>query len=660
MSVLLVAAIVGCQRAPEPAAVHHDDKRAPPVEPEGAEPTGKEPLAPVPRRPGEPAAEAVTRGPFRHFDAGGGFRLPGTIVAVELRSFASLMDAALSVADAVQPGIGMMLRQVIAGGAGFDDYDRLKSSLGEKPAALLILNPEVHPGLLVCAFGVEDGEVTPEFVVKVAKVMGLDFRKEPGGFSVEVRPGVRLFFRLVVRDDGKSWAVGALGPQEGLGTLDAAVEALRAGRVPRAPAGGDHLAAHVDMVELRKAFGARINQGLMMMRAILGADPRIGQSPVLGRLMQELATALDETVKGFDGFAISLKISPEAVEITQRMRPAAGSVFEPLAEKPQHARWTVADILPPEAPMAVVMRIDEETLQPLAEALVKGVLRAASGGEPDAGRIDDILGLFSKVFGDGLESAVAIADYSAQGPVTIGAATTDFEVYRAMQRQMLEFMSLFDDIWKDLGIQMKVDYQPDVGRLDGRPVDRMVTSIEAAGPNAAMMEQALAQFGGQMGTAAEFVGTPEGVIYATGKEPRKLLEEALKRRRETAGFEGTGWATASAALRKLLERAPERTWCAGEVRLGAYLAIAMRSTAQNMPIQFPDTAVLTENDPPLAFWVAAEGGEIVSRFRVPVVSVKNLVTFFKQFAMQFVPQSRPPAVKDEFEFKDEGFDDEGW
>ena len=491
--------------------------------------------------------------------------------------------------------------------------------------------------------------------------MGLDFREEPGGFSVEMRPGARFFFRLVVGHDDTSWAVGALQPgerpQEGSGTLDAAVEALRAGHVPRAPAGGDHVAAHVDMVELRKAFGAQINQGLMMMRGALGTAPQIRQSPVLGRLMQEYATALGETVKGFDGFAMSLKMSPEAVQITQWMKPAAGSVFEPLAEKPQGAKWTVADIVPPGAPLAVAMRIDEGALQPLGEALVKGFMRAASGGEPDAEKIDDILGLFSKVLADEVESVAAITGYSLLGPVMVGAATTDFEVYRAVQKEMLEFMSLFDEAWEAFGFTMKMEYQENAGRLEGLPVDRVVSTIEAAGPNAAIMEQALAQFGGRMGTTAEYVGTPQGVIYASGEEPRKLLEGALKRRRETAGFEGTGWPTASAALKKLLERAPERTWCAGEVRLGAYFAMAMRSAAQNVPIQLPDTAVLAEDDPPLAFWVAAEGGEIVSRCRVPVVSAKNLVTFFTQLMNRM--QSGPPAVEEDFEFKDEGFDDEG-
>ena len=91
------------------------------------------------------------------------------------------------------------------------------------------------------------------------------------------------------------------------------------------------------------------------------------------------------------------------------------------------------------------------------------------------------------------------------------------------------------------------------------------------------------------------------------------------------------------------------------MRLGAYFAMALKSVAKNLPIKLPDTAVLTGNDPPLAFWVAADGGEIVSRGRVPVVSVKNLVSFFTRFGMQF----RPPAGDEDFEFKDEDFDDGG-
>ena len=48
-------------------------------------------------------------------------------------------------------------------------------------------------------------------------------------------------------------------------------------------------------------------------------------------------------------------------------------------------------------------------------------------------------------------------------------------------------------------------------------------------------------------------------------------------------------------------------------------------------------------------------GDIVSRGRVPVVSVRNLVTFFTQLGMQF----RAPAGDEDFEFKDEDFDDGG-
>ena len=650
-SALLVAATVGCQATlveereaagrPEPIV----EEPALPAEPEEPEPPAVAEPVVVPEDIQEEPAAREPRG----------FSLPGTLVTIETWSPGAVLEAVAEVAGAVQPGVGMMMRQLVAMQAGCNSYEELKSLLVNKPATFLILNPAAHHGWIACAIGAEDADFPPELVVKAAGMRGLAVRPEGGDFLIEAAPEQAFVFRLV---DG--WLVGAMSRE----TLNVAAEAVEAGAVPRGPADGNHVTARVNVVEIRKAYGIELDQALTQMRAVFAVGPQAAENPVLGRFMDEYVMALAGIVGGLDEYILSLKLSAEAVEITQRLKPTAGGVFDPLAKRPGAARWTVCDVLPRDAPLSVAMRLDYEAFRPLAEALLKGLLRVAAVEEDDAERLRDLLATIERDLA-GAESVFAVTKYTAAGVTGIGATTTDFETYRGMQRQGIECVSLLDELWEALEFEMKMEYQADAGRLEGRPVDRMVTSVQPVGPNAEAMEEAMLQFGGESRSVMEFVGTPEGVIYASGDAPRKSLEEAIERRRQSAAFEGKGWATASAELRKLLERAPDRTWCAGEMRLGAYVAMVLAAMAQNAPGGLPDATALTENDPPVAFWLAAEGGGIVSSARIPIVSVKNVVTFFMQFkgAMGGGDVEVQEEDFDDFDFDfegGEGKDEEAW
>jgi hypothetical protein len=596
-----------------------------------------------------------------------GFSLPGTLVAIETWSPGAVLEAAADVAGAVQPGVGMIMRQLVAMQGGCNSYEELKSLLVNKPATFLILDPAAHHGSIACVFGAEEADFPPELVAKVAGMRGLAVRpvgsttlsgqrgEEGGDFLIETAPEQAFVFRLV---DG--WLVGAMSRE----TLDVAARAVEEGAVPRGPVDGNHVTARVNVVELRKAYGIEIDQALTQMRAVITMNPQAAESPALGRFMDEYVTALAGILGGFDEYILSLKLSAEAVEITQRAKPTAGGVFAPLASGPKAARWTVCDVLPRGAPLSAAMRLDYEAFRPLTEALLEGLRRVAAVEGGDAERLQDLLASIERDFA-GAESAFSLTGYTGAEVTGIGAASADFEAYRGIQRQGVECVSLLDELWEAFGFEMKMEYQADAGRLDGRPVDRMVTSIRPVGPDAHAMEAALAQFGGKTQSVMEFTGTPAGVIYASGGAPRQSLEEALERRREGARFEGKGWATASAELRNLLERAPDRTWCAGEMRLGAYVAMVLASMAQNEPGGAPDATALTENDPPLAFWLAADRGEIVSSVRIPLVSVRNVVTFFMQLKGAFGEAVEVEEEEDfddfDFDFKEgEGKDEEVW
>ena len=105
-----------------------------------------------------------------------------------------------------------------------------------------------------------------------------------------------------------------------------------------------------------------------------------------------------------------------------------------------------------------------------------------------------------------------------------------------------------------------------------------------------------------------------------------------------------------AELREALAAAPERTWFAAEMRVGAYMAFALNAlrTAQpGVAMMFPDASELgrKESDPPLVLWAASQDGEIVTYMKMPTTSVANLVRYFEKIAAAFGGAGVPPPPK---------------
>jgi len=162
----------------------------------------------------------------------------------------------------------------------------------------------------------------------------------------------------------------------------------------------------------------------------------------------------------------------------------------------------------------------------------------------------------------------------------------------------------------------------------------MTTTFTATGPQAEALEPLLAFWGGRS-QVTEIAATDWGVVAVAGADASRGLEEAFARDSRAAVVAGRGWPEASPQMREALARSPERTFLAGEYRLGAYMAFSlemMRKAEPAMAAMMPPTEGLEKNDPPLVWWVAVEGGELVSSLRVPLASVRNLAEFFERAA----------------------------
>jgi hypothetical protein len=640
---LVIAVLAGCSGKPpvrerEAAAPEKEGSGRLEVATPGKEACGRSEEASGEGRPVPPPAPATRDGGFALAASAQrrrspGFKLPGTWLAIESRGPDEVLEAALKMAEAVKPEYRALAHVVLVGALGLP----LEGPLGigsDRPATLLLLNPKKQASKFAAILG-DGGETGLDLLAAtLARPLGAVPRREGDLVVLKGRDDC-IYLRRVA-----PWIVVA----GDMGVGGQATDVLRRGTAPLPPDRGAHVSVSLDMTEIRDAFGEEIDKELGEMRGTLTVfqrheqEPEPGQQglpaigPATSRIFHEHINSFEGLFNAIDGMTILLRFSPEACEITTSLRPAPDKALAPLAEKQKGAEWAVARALPPNGMISMAWRLDPAAAEGLVEELAKAVARVASGPEPAAKEIDRYRKLARNAISIGEMASTATArEWRLEAVHAFGSdLKTVGRIHRDITEATLEALS---PMFKELEMGITYDYVPGARLREGKPVDRLTTAYkgEPFVEQRAMMQ---VLWGGPE-TVMELTEAPSGTVAAMGEDPERLLGEALEQANASGNFKGMGWPGASDELRRALARAPERTWLAGEVRMGAYVALtfgAMRNCQPLIAAMLPAAAELgkPENDPPLVSWVASEEGEITSYSRVPTVAAASLLCYFEK------------------------------
>lgn len=562
------------------------------------------------------------------------FWIAGAYLSVEARSPQAVLSGVADAAEALKAGLGKQMREALAGALGFGDAAALELIGGDRPAGLLLLNPRRGRGGYVFAVG-DAG--SSKLIGSVARLMG---ENAPGDLELDefmLGDGDNVLYLR----HAPPWMLGAPDP----GALDAATRALKRGRVPRAPAARAQIALHADLRELHAAYGDRVEGGLQVARAAMTAGPVFAQfgegAPVLARLLQAEVDAVEAVYKGFAEVDLALHLSKESMDVTVWALPAPESVFAPLAAEQKPASFVPARALPEGGMVAMAWRTERAATAPLVEALAGAVARVATGVEPEEEELERYRKLMGEWASGGFASAI-VSDEGAMGSVWAG--TKDLDSTRRMLSEGMEFANTaLGPALKAMGLGMTCEYQEDVRRRKGERVDRMTITYRGEGEQAEQMKQMLGAMMGGMAQVSELAASGTGTVSAWGKDPAKALDEALARAEAPEeDYKGRAWPAASKELGAALERAPEATWLAFEVRMGGYISLMldlMRKTQPAMALVVPgeDEGLkdLRDKDVPVVGWAASEKERLVFFERIPTAAVKNLVEFFEKMGQRF-------------------------
>ncbi|MHC5057613.1 MAG: hypothetical protein ACYTKD_23305 [Planctomycetota bacterium] len=567
-----------------------------------------------------------------------GFWMPGAFVSVETRSAADIIGAVSRMVDAVKPGVGQMLRGQTAQGLQIGGADALDLIGGRRPAGLLVLNPRRHEGHFVVAVG--DGGLQAVFRA-IGRAMNQevdDDLLEFGDFVIGEGDTV-LYFR-----HSAPWLLCSLAPSP----LDAAARAIRKGSVPRAPARRAHVAAHLDMRELRAAYGDVVLGALVGARTLVTARGMRAQGPggPVGQfgmgMLKEYINAGEALFQGFDELDLAVRFGDDAAEIEASALPAEDGVFGPLARVTEPATFAPAAALPEGGTFVAAWRADPRAASRLIDAAARAIVRVSLNkdvlDENDAETKEKIAyyrGLVEGFLaGEGASSVVT----SAKGMSSVMAGDTPFETTRVLYQDISDIVTEdLSPLLQPMGFGMKQTYEKNVRRLpDGGRVDRATVTYEFQGAMADQMKGLFELMFGGNEQVTEIGDTGAGVVAVwDSHDTGKALDDAVARMRE-AEFRGNAWPSASKELVRALDGAPGVTTAAFEVRLGGYLAMTMSmmkaQPGMDVFLQFTDEEIekLTENDIPVVGWAGADKGRLLLYERVPMAAVKNVVEFFEK------------------------------
>ncbi len=596
-----------------------------------------------------PAAPAHAEDPA----ARRGFWVPGAFLSVEMRSAADIIGAVAGMVDTVKPGTGQMLRNQIAQGlqmGGVGDAGALDLIGGRRPATLLVLNPRRHEGHIVAAVG--DGGLQIVFRA-IGRAMNQDIDDdllEFGDFVIGEGDTV-LYFRHVA-----PWLLCSLAPDP----LDAAARAIKDGHVPIAPVRRAHIAAHLDMNELRAAYGDVVAGAFQIARTAVTAAGMQAQGPgnPFGQFgmaaIKEYVNAGEAIFNGFDELDLAVKISNNAAEIEASVQPSKDGLFEPLAHVTEPATFAPAAALPKGGTFVVAWRADAQATAKIDDALARAIVRVMMKkdvlDEKDPETREKIAHYRKLVAGFLVGEGASSATLGPKGMGTVMAGDTPFETARELYGEISDIVTKdLAPLFQTMGFDMKQTYSKNVRHLPGGGrVDRTTATYEFQGMMADQMKGMFDfMFGGNK-QVTEIGETDSGMAVAwDSDDSAKALDDAVARMKKATDFTGAAWPSASKELVRALDDAPSATTAAFEVRMGSYMAMVM-SMMKAQPgmgafIQFADedVAALTENDVPVVGWAGAEKGRIVIYERVPMAAVKNIVDFVEKLQRQFRPAGRP-------------------
>jgi hypothetical protein len=553
-----------------------------------------------------------------------GLKMPDTIVTISARPVGEVFDAALAMADAVKPGVSVLARMGLFAGADLPPDIFTKVATG-KPMRVYIFNPKGQSGTLAMVFG-DGGEGGMSFLVDtISSKAGVQAKKDGGTATFEFGGDTLVITRAA------PWIV--------LGNKAQTVAAIVAGlknSQPTYPDGEDHIAVDVDIAAIRTAFGKEISQGMMMARAGIGGMAA-QQGEMMARLLQEYMNMLEGMLQEADAIEFSFRFLQTSFDVMTTITPARGSTIETLATKQKACSWKHARVLPSGAMLAAAWSIQPEVAENLMDILGGVVARVALGASPEPAQIEKYKSLL-RPFLSIVEGASGATIGKALN-VTYATSADRAAMRRIYKESMPELNAGISGFLSSMGVEMVYAYKENVRQLDGKPVDAVETTTRATneiGQNQLAMTKAL--WGGET-QVVEFTEAAGGTVFAMGEERTEALA-AAKAAMSGPDHEGFGWANASKGLQEALAMAPEKTWAAYEMKIGAYTAFILKAFSTAQPMvggMIPDASELDagDGDLPMVGWMASDDGRIVSFNRLPTATVATIEKYIEKVVAAF-------------------------
>ena len=604
------------------------ERVAPPVSPD-AGPTGG--------GASSKASEADARGP-----AAPACWLEGSWLKLATARPSEVLGAVRAYAGSLGEGKAGALDAAVAEALGFAEGTRPEDILGDRPTALMLLNPKKHNSSFAAVVASARDKGVPLIAERMAAAAGAEPAAEGDAFVVRLGGGSIRFRRV------GEW-VAVAGSEE---TLEELADLVADGAAPPDPGEGYQASVSIDLRELNDAHRVEIDAMLAQARMMVALGAAQG-GEVMRRLLDEYFAAAAGLLDAVDEFDTSLALDAAAVRLDCRVLPAKGSVLAPLAAQ-KGASWATAAVIDPEAMMAMSASFSEGALVPLSRKLAAAAARVAEGPDADAEVVKKYVSLFNFVAGEAeFSSSVSSAEGHFVGTYAMGFTLDE---YRSLVSVSLGVNDSLKPMYEALGQEVTYDYKPAARRLDGRPVDRLTVTYTGTNEMARQQVAMVEAMWGANPVVSEVTETSFGVLLVQGGDPAARLDAKARALRAAAPASGLGWKGMSPELARALASAPASTWSASEMRLGTLLDIAISSLKKAQPMLaavFPDTSALREDDAPVTFWMASEDGRLVNSVRVPVEPVANLVRLFEGFIatmglqppMQGQPQMEPEPIE---------------
>jgi hypothetical protein len=589
------------------------------------------------------------------------FWIPGAFLSVETRSAVDVLAAISDMIDTVKPGTGAAFRTLLAKGLEIGGADALDLIGGRRPAGFLLLNPRRHEGSFVLAVGDE----------------GLQsiFRAIGRAMNQEIEDDLIDFGDFVIGEDdtvlyfqhSAPWLLCSLAPEP----LDTAARAIREGHAPRAPVRRAHVAVHLDMNELRAAYGDIVMGAFVTARTALSVvamqppGPGNPLGPMGIGIAKESVSAGEAIFQGFDEIDLAIRISDDAAEIEASAVPTKKSAFAPLVRVVEPVTFFPATALPEGGTFVTAWRADPTAMKLLNDAFARAAVRVITKTDTLDENNDETkekIAHYRRLIAGFLsgEGAASVA-MGPDGINTVVAMDTSFEIVRDLYGEITDIITNeLSPLLQNAGLGMKQTYRKNVRKLaDGGRVDRATITYEFGGMAA---EQTRVMFNFMFGgneQVTEIGDTGAGTIMGMGRDgPDKILDDAVARQLGAADFEGVAWPSASKELVSALEEARGVTIGAFEARVGGYLAMilsmmkAQPGIGAFLQLEDEEIADLVEKDVPIVGWVGVEKGKLLCHQRIPMAGVKNIVDFIQKMQQRMMGGRRggewdEPAIPDE-------------